>query len=284
MPRLRELWFDLPPQLEDVTEYFFTSDEGPLLVLPLIPLTLPSDQQDAWLLAARDKMKVFPGVGLGPLTTYENPRYRVRGFEANFGSSLVVTVLVGLEHGFLRMTTKCRPGYQPYLERVLNSLRRDDGSGPTSSKHPSYAAAGFRFESAQHLNEPRTLMLRSKDEKICIAGRVSAKRPKNQRPEWNTAFGLGPGEVTTEVLQGRWLIMGQSTPERVDPITFHSEHWLAIVHAGEVQGELCWAQATTRGDVDYFRFELKSTGRGGLEHLDVWAALLASARVVRYGS
>ena len=89
MPRLRDLWFDLPLPLEDVTEYFLTSSSGPILDLPLSLLPLAAENVDAWLLQARDKLKSFRGVNLGALQSYDSPRYRVRGFEADCGSSIV---------------------------------------------------------------------------------------------------------------------------------------------------------------------------------------------------
>ena len=284
MPRLRNLWFDLPPQLEDVSESFFTSKEGPVLVLPIVYMPELATKVEPWLHAAREQAKLLPGGKLGQVTTYENPRYLVRGFEADFGSSIAVTAIVSQGSDAWQITTKCRPGYEPVLAQIFASLRPEaEAEAPRALGLHSYSAAGLRFESTQVLEEPAFLSLRSRRGSIRILGEASAKRLKRTRPDWGSHFGLGAGDEVTELLQGRRTIVGERSLASDEAPEFQSRYWLASVSDGETQRELGFACAVCASEPCFFRFIIKAEGADALEQLEVLTALLSSARRMQHG-
>lgn len=252
--------------------------------MPFAPAPEAAANVDGWLYEARQKALVFPNVKVGPLTTYPNPRYLVRGFEIDCGSSVLVTVIVALGAEPLQITAKCRPGYERTLRQILGSIRPDTEVGaPPAPGSYSYSAAGCRFESPQALEEPAYLTLRAKIGFLRIQGTAATHRLKRTRPAWGSSFGLGPSEVVTEVLQGRRIIAAARVAVDSTPLSFKREFWLSPAREGNTEHELCLAQARSASPLHFFRFEMKAQDPGGPEQVELFDALLASARGATHG-
>jgi hypothetical protein len=276
MARLRDLQFDLPPRFDDLTEYFFTSKPGPILKLALSLIPLAGRDVDAWLLNARNKLAVFPKAQRGPLQTYENPKYLVRGFETDFGSSIVVTALLADEQHALLLQPKCKPGLDPGLDYVFRTLDRDgELAPPVAPTAFRYQALGFRFDSLQPFERPPYLTLEGPD-RMLISGTASTRPIKPERPDWSASFALSVDNVVTETFQGREALKGRLLGQGETP-EFRMRYWFASAVTDGVQRDLLYGDATCHFGSDYFRFELRGEGPN-MEQLDVWRAFLTSAR------
>jgi hypothetical protein len=277
MARLRDLRFDLPPRFEDLTEYFFTSKPGPIRKLALSAVELQPKDVDAWLLEARRKLEVFPKAKRGPLQTYENPKYLVRGFETDFGSSLVVIALLLLERGALLLQAKCNPGFDLGVAFVFRTLDRD---GDVEQLIPPatfrYHALGFRFHSLQSFEWPPYLTLEGPDQML-ISGTASARPMKSERPDWFPSFALSVDSVVTETLQGREVLKARPTLGQAETPEFRNRYWLSSAVTEGVERRLLYGDATCHIDRTYYRFELRGQGPV-MEQLDSWRAFLTSAR------
>lgn len=277
MPRLRDLWFDLPPRFEDLTEYFFTSKVGPIFKLALSAVEVQRNEVDAWLLEARRKLEVFPKAQRGPLQTYENPKYLVRGFETDFGSSLVVAALAMLESGAIFLHAKCGPGAEASVRYIFRTLDHDVGGAPQLRPGvASYCALGLCFDSIQSFERPPTITLHG-PEGLRIFGYASARPIKALRPDWSPNFGLSVDTVVTETLEGSEVLSGRPTPGHPQGATFKTRHWFASAMTDGVERRLLYGNAVSRLGSDHFRFELRGEGPIS-EQLDVWRAFLQSGR------
>lgn len=277
MARLRDLWFDLPPRFEDLTEYFFTSKPGPIHKLALSTVEVQPREVDAWLLEARRKLEVFPKAQRGPLQTYDNPKYLVRGFETDFGSSLVVTALLAYEQGALLLQPKCKPGLDPGLADVFRTLDRDgDVAPPLPPAAFRYHALGFLFDSAQQFEQPPYLTLEGPDH-LLISGTASARPIQSERPDWSPSFALSVDSVVTETLEGREVLKARSTPGQPETPEFRARYWVSSAVTDGVERHLLYGEASCQVDRNYYRFELRGQGPV-MEQLDLWRAFLTSAR------
>jgi hypothetical protein len=236
---------------------------------------------DAWLLAARSKLRVFPRASLGPLQTFENPRCLVRGFQADFGPSVAVVALVVFEGGALFVHAKCKPGADAEIRHVFRTLSREADLSLPGAVTPRpvalrYHALGFRFDSLQPLERPPALTLHGPD-RLRIFGLASAKPIQLRRPQWSPDFALIVGTAVTETFQGREALSGRPSLSQAEPPVFRCRYWFASAELDGDERHLVYAEATAHVEHDYFRFELRGQG-SSMEQLELWRAFLTSGR------
>jgi hypothetical protein len=277
MARLRDLCFELPPRFEDLTEYFFTSEAGPILKLALSNVEVLPKDVDAWLLEARRKLEVFPKAQRGALQTYENPKYVVRGFETDFGSSVVVAALAVLEADTVFMHVKCGPAAESSVRHIFRTLDRDAAGTPSPMPGvASYSALGLRFDSIESFERPPTITLHGPD-RLRIFGYAGPRPIKSRRPDWSPNFGLSVDTVLTETLQGTEAVSGRSTPLHPQGPAFKTRYWFASALTDGAERHLLYGDAVSHLGSDYFRLELRGEGPIA-QQLDVWRAFLQSGR------
>jgi hypothetical protein len=200
----------------------------------------------------------------------------VRGFETDFGSSIVVIALLADQRHALLLQPKCKPGLDPGVDYVFRTLDRDgDVAPPVAPATFRHQALGFRFDSLQPFERPPYLTLEGPD-RLLISGMASARRIKSEPPDWSARFALSVDTVVIETFQGREVLKGRLLGQAETP-EFRMRYWFASAVTDGVQRGLLYGDATCHFGSDYFRFELRGEGPS-MEQLDVWRAFLTSAR------
>jgi hypothetical protein len=205
---LYRLRFVLPEGWLDLTDYAFSSQSA-LTQLTFADEPIASADVEAWLNEMRARLVDALGAKVGPIRTFENPRFPARGFEARFGEGAAAPAMtcVAMAHGRNTLTVRAK-GSEDYVVSVEAAVR-SLMPAPAVILPPLHPVYDLAFTCPVPLEDPSTFAYASEDQKSRLTSRRVAEHPQFGEREWSEAFVFPLDAMVTVVTRDTQIASGK---------------------------------------------------------------------------